>query len=122
MKRTILYFLLTIGCSYAHAISPNRYEMPAIQTFQSQQIMTSSTGYRGVVYTPFTSSLPSELNSTGGESTSGRPHGHVRRDKIGGPDGPPANESPIGEPWILTLFAAAFAGLIALKKKKKLEI
>lgn len=117
MKRTILYFLLTIGCSYAHAISPNRYEMPAIQTFQSQQIMTSNTGYRGVVYTPFTSSLPSELNSSGGESNSGRPHGHVRT-FIGGSEtgqGP----SPVGEPWILALFAAAFAGLIAIRKTKK---
>lgn len=116
MKRTILYFLLTIGCSYAHAISPNRYEMPAIQNFQSQQIMTSSTGYRGVVYTPFTSSLPSELNSTGGESTSGRPHGHVRT-FIGGPD--QTGPSPVGEPWILALFAAAFAGAVAIRKTKK---
>lgn len=119
MKRTILYFLLTIGCSYAHAISPNRYEMPAIQTFQSQQIMTSNTGYRGVVYTPFTSSLPSELSVVAGESSSGRPHGHVRREKIGGPDTPPANESPLGEPWILALFAAAFAGVVAIRKTKK---
>lgn len=121
MKRTILYFLLTIGCSYAHAISPNRYEMPAIQTFQSQQIMTSSTGYRGVVYTPFTSSLPSELNSTGaGSETSNRPHGHVRT-FIGGPD--QTGPSPIGEPWILAIFALAFAGVVAIRKtKKKLEI
>ena len=118
MKRTILYFLLTLGCSYAHAISPNRYEMPAIQTFQSQQIMTSSTGYRGVVYTPFTSSLPSELSVVAGESSSGRPHGHIRRGFIIGPDTDPAQQYPIGEPWILALFAAAFAGLIALKKRK----
>ena len=92
--------------------------MPAIQNFQSQQIMTSSTGYRGVVYTPFTSSLPSELNSTGaGSETSNRPHGHVRT-FIGGSEtgqGP----SPIGEPWILTLFAAAFAGVVAIRKTKK---
>lgn len=118
MKRTILYFLLTIGCSYAHAISPNRYEMPAIQNFQSQQIMTSSTGYRGVVYTPFTSSLPSELNSTGaGSEMSNRPHGHVRT-FIGGSEtgqGP----SPIGEPWILAIFALAFAGVVAIRKTKK---
>ena len=115
MKRTILYFLLTIGCSYAHAISPNSYEMPAIQAFQSQQIMTSGTKYDGVIYTPFTSTPPSESNSTGGESTSGRPHGHVRT-FIGGPD--QTGPSPVGEPWILALFAAAFAGLIALKKRK----
>ena len=119
MKRTILYFLLTIGCSYAHAISPNRYEMPAIQTFQSQQIMTCGTRYRGVVYTPFTSSLPSELSVVAGESNSGRPTGNVRRGKIDGPDGPRAEQYPIGEPWILALFALAFAGVVAIRKTKK---
>ena len=44
------------------------------------------------------------------------------RHKLGGfvdrPDTPPANTSPVGEPWILALFAFLFSGVIAWKRMR----
>ena len=84
---------------------------------RSMQVMTSDIRYTGVTYAPFTAALPSE-QSAASESSSGRPTGSIRRGKILGPDTPPANESPIGEPWILAVFAILFTLTIIRNKEK----
>ena len=88
---------------------------------KSMRVMTSDIRYTGVTYAPFTTSLPSE-QSTASESSSGRPTGSVRRgfgkpDEIG-----KSEEYPIGEPWILVIFAILFAGFIAWKNKTSKEL
>ena len=88
---------------------------------RSMRVMTSDIRYTGVTYAPFTAALPSE-QSAASESSSGRPTGSIRRGKILGPDTPPADESPIGEPWILAIFAILFAGFIAWKNKTTKEL
>ena len=88
---------------------------------RSMRVMTSDIRYTGVTYAPFTAALPSE-QSTASESSSGRPTGSIRRGKILGPDTPPADESPIGGPWILAVFAILFAGFIAWKNKTTKEL
>ena len=70
-----------------------------------------------ITYKPFHPAAPSEYDAEGNlpeDKASGRR-------KIGGfvdrPDTPPANTSPIGEPWILAIFAAMFSGIIAWRKR-----
>ena len=82
---------------------------------QSQQIMSSGTKYSGTIYTPFDNTAPSEQSAVVG-STSSRGSG-PRKDKITGPDTPPSEQFPVGEPWIMLALAAAMGGLTMLRRR-----
>ena len=69
--------------------------------------------YQGAVYEPFNDTPPSEA---GGKGISGRK-------KLGGmdghdPGGPGSSNSPVGEPFVLLLFAAVAAVFVAIRKKE----
>ena len=119
MRRKITYLFLLIGFAYACAQNFGERNYPVQQEFRSQQIMSSGSNYGGTVYKPFDNTTPSEQSEVGASYSPNKAPGGPRRDKIIGPDTPPANEYPIGEPWILLLFAAAFATGIAIKRITK---
>ena len=123
MKRNT--FLLTVFLSmatlavYAQPFTPTQAQQVAMQ---SQQIMQNGQNYDGTIYAPFDNTAPSE------QSSGPNKKGGVRKsdgddwnsdDFILGPDTPPANQSPVGEPWILAAFALLFAGVVWLRGKKK---
>ena len=118
MKNKISYIittlLLSIGFAYIQAepLFPSAQLEP--QPMQSAQVMPT-TGYNGTVYAPFDASAPSEQSEANANQAPGR-HGKVKT-FIGGSEtnqGP----SPIGEPWVLAIFALAFAGVVAIRKGK----
>lgn len=119
MKRFITYFLLLVGFTYAYAQDFGARTYPTQQDFQSHQIMSSGANYGGTVYKPFDNTTPSEQSEVGASYSPAKAPGGPRRDKVLGPDTPPADESPVGEPWILLAFAAAFAAGIAFRRKKQ---
>ena len=123
MKRNT--FLLTVFLSmailavYAQPFTPTQTPQVAMQ---SQQIMQNGQNHDGTIYAPFDNTMPSE------QSSGPNKKGGVRKfhgddwnpdDFIIGPDTPPANQSPVGEPWILAAFALLFAGVVYLRGKKK---
>lgn len=83
--------------------------------FKSQQIMSPVSRYTGTTFMPFGNEVPSDQTEVGRRNAPGT--NGPRKGKITGPDTPPANEYPVGEPWILLLFAATFAGVITLRRK-----
>jgi len=92
---------------------------------QSQQIMTGGA-YKGTVYEPFSNATPSEAN--GPAKAPGRRRGYNQETGEWTPDAPDietagdygqSGESPIGEPWVLAIFALAFAGVIAIRQYKR---
>ena len=118
MKNKISYIitalLLTIGSAYTQAETPYFQAQPETLPMQNAQVK-STTGYSGTVYAPFDASAPSEQSEANANQAPGRP-GKVKT-FIGGSEtnqGP----SPIGEPWVLAIFALAFAGVVALRKRK----
>lgn len=119
MKRLITYFLLLVGFAYAYAQDFGARTYPTQQDFQSHQIMSSGANYGGTVYKPFDNTTPSEQSEVGASYSPNKAPGGPRRDKVLGPDTPPADESPVGEPWILLAFAAVFAAGIAFRRKKQ---
>lgn len=79
-------------------------------------MMSSGSVYDGTVYAPFDNTTPSEQSNVGTPSPNKAPGG-PRRGFINGPD--QTGPSPVGEPWILAIFSAAFAGGIALRKRNR---
>ena len=81
--------------------------------------------YQGTVYEPFGNTTPSE-SSASSRGVSGRRNsdyeGDVNLDGWGDPTtADPGNQStlsPVGEPWILLLFAAAAAIVVAWRRRK----
>ena len=119
MRRKITYLFLLIGFAYACAQDFGERSYPVQQEFQSQQIMSSGSNYGGTVYKPFDNSTPSEQSKVGASYSPNKAPGGPRRGfDIGGETGK-ADEYPIGEPWILAIFAAAFATGIAIKRITK---
>lgn len=125
MKRNT--FLLTVFLSmailavYAQPFTPTPTQAAQV-AMQSQQIMQNGQNHDGTIYAPFDNTVPSE------QSSGPNKKGGVRKsdgddfdpnDFILGPDTPPANQSPVGEPWVLAAFALLFAGVVWLRGKKK---
>lgn len=126
MKRNIV--LLTVFLSmttlavYAQPFTPTQAPQVAMQ---SQQIMQNGQNHDGTIYAPFDNTMPSEQSSRPNKAPG---KGGVRKsdgddwnpdDFITGPDTPPGQQYPIGEPWVLAIFALAFAGVVAIRKTKK---
>lgn len=116
MKRNIV--LLTVFLSmatlavYAQPFTPTQAPQVAMQ---SQQIMQNGQNHDGTIYAPFDNTMPSE-QSSGPNKAPGKGGGNPKT-FIGGAEtgqGP----SPVGEPWVLAIFALAFAGVVALRKRK----
>lgn len=117
MKRNIV--LLTVFLSmatlavYAQPFTPTQAPQVAMQ---SQQIMQNGQNHDGTIYAPFDNTMPSE-QSSGPNKAPGKGGGNPKTFLGGGPEtgqGP----SPVGEPWVLAIFALAFAGVVALRKRK----
>ena len=83
-------------------------------SMRGQRIMTTGALYASTVYVPFDSKTPSAYSEVavamdGDESK--KPRKFVNRPDIN------IGESPVGEPWILLIFALLFGGAVARKAK-----
>lgn len=118
LKCALFLIFFTVGIS-SYAQSYNNWSESnrtggATQSSSSvMQSGTSRAAYQGTVYEPFNDTPPSESGSgnNGPQGVSGR------RNLAGGGDPGPQGGSPVGEPWILLLFAAVAAVVIRLRKK-----
>ena len=119
MRRAITYFLLLIGIAYACAQDFGARNYPAQQDFQSHQIISSGANFNGTVYEPFDNTMPSEQSVVGASHSPNKAPSGPRR-SFGKPDEiGQSTDSPVGEPWVLLAFAAAFAAGIALRRRKR---
>ena len=121
-KRALTYLLLLIGITHAYAMPVYESEWPTSQSFQSQQIMTTGVTYEGIIYTPFEDAIPSDLSEVGASYASQDIHG-INKKGFDHPTDPgnQSSESPIGEPWIMVVFAVLFAGVTAWRQHNKLK-
>ena len=107
---TLILFAFSIASNAQtfSSTSPYRADEQAMIVSEQHQRYTS---YQSTVYEPFTDALPS---SSADEqfAITGRKNGFIT------PDNPNSSEqSPVGEPWVLLLFAAAAAVVIRLRRK-----
>ena len=136
---SIILSLASITTAGAYTYTPTGVGQ---QTVQSQQVMQTGGAYKGTVYTPFSGttpsqqSVPSASRSNGPRRVGEYPGWHQNEngewvpDNVeeyeetgGGVEIDRSSQSPVGEPWVMALFALAFAGVIAIRqyKRKKAE-
>ena len=112
---------MVIGIAHTYAISVPDQEWSAAPAMRSQQILTTGVTYNGTIYTPFDNTTPSELQGVGASYKQGVP---FKAPIDGGgdweelPDHDHTELSPIGEPWIMIVFALLFAGVVAWKQHR----
>lgn len=83
-------------------------------------MMSSGSVYGGTVYAPFDNTTPSEQSNVGAQSPNRAPGGPRRGFDIGAETGRD-EQYPVGEPWILLLFAATFGGIMTLRRKNSTQ-
>ena len=111
------FILILFACSmlsYAQTFSStSSYRVDAKVAPASEQTQRYSS-YQSTVYEPFTDALPSSAGATTDEhfTITERKNGFLDRPDTG------QGESPVGEPWILLLFAAAAAVTVTRRKRK----
>ena len=104
---------------------PSEYGGMQQSPYATQDAQLNYNAYQSTVYQPFESSVPSDnhpmYNNSQGEDegNSGRRNVTNRQNSFPDrPDTPPAEGSPVGEAWIMLLFAAAAALAIYIRQRK----
>ena len=109
----LLFFTIQVGAQEFSSTSAYRVQQIDMSA-QSVQV-EGYQQYHSTIYEPFSSSTPSYGGSNNDQSSGMG----GRRNAFGHPDDPNKDsESPIGEPWIMLVFAALAAVGIALRKKQ----
>ena len=107
----LLFFTLQIGAQGFTSTSPYRAERKVI-TDQSAQV-DEYQSYKSTIYQPFSNSTDGDSNDYEGDVDTGE-----WGDPTTANPGNTSNQSPIGEPWIMLLFAAAAAATVTWRKRK----
>lgn len=116
----LLVFQLPIHADVFRSTSSYRVDprpMEATQIAPTPQYQT----YESTIYEPFAEDAPSQYTNAGSESGSSSGPSKIsgRRNLAGGGDpGNQSQNSPVGDAWVMLLFAAAAAIVIALRKKQ----
>ena len=102
---------------------PSEYGDMQQSPYATQDAQLNYNAYQSTVYQPFESSVPSDNNpvysNSQGEDHGGRRGVSNKQSSFPDrPDTPPAEGSPVGEAWIMLLFAAAAALAIYIRQRK----
>ena len=126
MKNYLITILLLCSCACAYAQSifgeeaNNPFANQNNQNVQNaQQATPSGSAYSSTVYQPFSSTTPSEYSPGESESSSPSRVSGMHRGFVDRPDTNKSESSPVGEPWVMLVFAAVAIGVIAYKRKKE---
>lgn len=121
-KLYISILFCTIAVSTWAQTYKNSYTPSAQQEYEaihSQQIMQVNA-HEGTIYEPFSSTTPSEQSVVGTAQAPSSGPNRAKQFDIGGDAG--QGPSPIGDAVLpLMLFAVAFGGVIALRRKRSAE-
>ena len=101
---------------------PTEYGSEQQDAYSAQQAQTNYNVYQSTVYQPFESSAPSDNNpvysNSQGEDHGGRRGVSNKQNSFPDrPDTPPAEGSPVGEAWVMLLFAAVAALVVFVRQR-----
>lgn len=100
----------------------SEYNAMQQSSYSVQDAQVGYNAYQSTVYQPFESSLPSDNNpvySNGQGDNNDRQNAPTnRRNLQGGGDPGTQGDSPVGEAWVMLLFAAAAALVVFVRQRK----
>ena len=102
---------------------PTEYNAMQQSSYSVQDAQVGYNAYQSTVYQPFESSLPSDNNpvySNGQGNDNDRQNAPTNRRNLtgGGDAGDQEKSYPVGDPWVMLLFAAAAALAIFIRQRK----
>lgn len=100
---------------------PTEYGSEHQGAYSAQQTQTNYNAYQSTVYQPFESSAPSDNNpvynnAQGGSDRHNAPSNRRNLEGVGDP-GSQEPTSPVGEAWVMLLFAAMAALVVFVRQR-----
>ena len=99
-------------------MQPALSDVPA-HPMRGQRILTTGAVYASTVYVPFDNTPPSMYSEALAMADRGGRRAKQGLGDVPRPDADQGNTSPVGEPWILLVFALSFGGIVALRRRNK---
>ena len=102
---------------------PTEYGATQQNAYSAHEAQANYNSYQSTVYQPFESSVPSDNhpvygNSQGHDDRHNAPTNRRNTDGFGHPDDPNKSEhSPVGEAWVLLLFAVVAAPVVFVRQR-----
>ena len=101
---------------------PTEYGATQQNAYSAHEAQANYNSYQSTVYQPFESSVPSDNNPVYDNGQRGSDRSNApsnRQNSIGGVEIDPGNPgSPVGEAWVMLLFAAVAALVVFFRQRK----
>ena len=106
------------GVSSGYQVSDNGYKLPDTRSRETGRFTT----YQSTVYEPFTTAAPSDNHPMA--AGAGEPQITDRKNAFINPEDPGdrSEQSPVGEPFVLLLFAAVAAVVVAWRRARSARV
>lgn len=105
---------------------PTEYGATQQNAYSAHEAQANYNSYQSTVYQPFESSVPSDNNPvySNSQGDNNRRNAPSNRQNLGGVQGNPGDPAPVGEAWVMLLFAAAAALVVFVRQRRaaKLQI
>lgn len=107
---------------------PTEYGATQQNAYSAHEAQANYNSYQSTVYQPFESSVPSDnnpvySNSQGDNNGHNAPANRRNSDGLqGGGDPGTQGGSPVGEAWVMLLFAAAAAVVVFVRQRRAAEL
>ena len=100
---------------------PTEYGATQQNAYSAHEAQANYNSYQSTVYQPFESSVPSDNNPVYSNSqgdNNDRQNAPTNRRNLGGVQGNPGDPAPVGEAWVMLLFAAVAALVVFVRQRK----
>ena len=107
---------------------PTEYGATQQNAYSAHEAQANYNSYQSTVYQPFESSVPSDNNPvySNSQGDNNRRNAPSNRQNLGGMDGhDPGDQSdqyPVGEAWVMLLFAAAAALVVFVRQRRAAKL
>ena len=107
---------------------PTEYGATQQNAYSAHEAQANYNSYQSTVYQPFESSVPSDNNPVYGNSQgdNSRHNAPTNRRNLDGMDGKEpgdqSNQYPVGEAWVMLLFAAAAALVVFVRQRRAAKL
>ena len=106
---------------------PTEYGATQQNAYSAHEAQANYNSYQSTVYQPFESSVPSDNNPVYSNSqgdNSNRQNAPTNRRNLGGGGDPYPGElkSPVGEAWVMLLFAAVAALMVFVRQRRAAKL